>query len=151
MGIEKRIAIIPARGGSKGIPRKNLRPVAGRPLIYYSIMACLKSSLLDRVVVSTDDDEIALFAERFGADVLMRSRELADDLTTLDPVIYSVVRQAEKQWKDYYGIVISVQPTSPLIIAADIDAVIGILDVGVDTVITVVDDRHLNWTIKEQR
>lgn len=151
MGIKKKIAIIPARGGSKGIPRKNLRPVAGRPLIYYSIMACLKSSLLDRVVVSTDDDEIALFAERFGADVLMRSRELADDLTTLDPVIYSVVRQAEKQWKDYYGIVISVQPTSPLIIAADIDAVIGILDVGVDTVITVVDDRHLNWTIKDNR
>lgn len=151
MGTKKRIAVIPARGGSKGIPRKNLRPVAGRPLIYYSIMACLKSSLLDRVVVSTDDDEIALLAERFGADVLIRSKKLSDDHTTLDPVIISAVEQAEKNWSESYGIVVTVQPTSPLIVAGDIDSAIGMFKDGVDTVITVVDDRHLNWTIKDGR
>ena len=149
MGIKKRIAIIPARGGSKGIPRKNLRPVAGKPLIYYSIMACLKSSLLDRVVVSTDDDEIALLAERFGADVLMRSKHLSDDLTTLDPVIFSAVQQAEKKWKEDYRIIVTVQPTSPLIVAGDKDTAIGMFKDEIDTVMTVVDDRHLNWTIKD--
>lgn len=142
------IAIIPARGGSKGIPRKNLRPVAGKPLIYYAIQACLKSTKLDRVVVSTDDDEIALFAQRFGAEVLMRSKELADDITTLDPVILSAVKQAENEYDEIYDITITVQPTSPLIVSGDIDTAIDSLEDKVDTVLSVVDDRHLCWGVE---
>jgi CMP-N-acetylneuraminic acid synthetase/spore coat polysaccharide biosynthesis predicted glycosyltransferase SpsG len=141
------IAIIPARGGSIGIPRKNLRPIAGKPLIYFTIQACLKSKKLNRVVVSTDDDEIALFAQRFGAEVLMRSKELADDITTLDPVILSAVKQAENEYNEIYDITVTVQPTSPLIVAADIDTAIDSLGDNVDTVLSVVEDRHLCWGI----
>lgn len=143
------IVVIPARGGSKGIPRKNLRPLAGKPLIYYSIKACLSAPSVDHVVVSTDDEEIALFAERFGAKVLMRPKELADDITTLDPVIVCAVEQAEKKWEERYDLVITVQPTSPLITASEIESAVAMFErCSVDTVLSVVDDRHLCWTIE---
>ena len=74
------VAIIPARGGSKRIPRKNIKPFAGKPIIAYSIEAALQSRLFDRVIVSTDDREIAAVAESFGAEVpFSRPPELADD------------------------------------------------------------------------
>ncbi|GAA4894516.1 cytidylyltransferase domain-containing protein [Ferrimonas pelagia] len=144
------IAIIPARGGSKGIPRKNLRPLAGKPMISYSIEACLQAGNVDRVVVSTDDDEIALIAERFGADVVMRPDELANDVATLDPVIDDAVARAELRFNEQYGTVVTVQPTSPLVRAVDVEAVVARLgQTGADTVMTVVDDRHLCWTVKD--
>ncbi len=142
------IALIPARGGSKGIPRKNLRPIAGRPLIYYSIQACLAAPSVDVVAVSTDDEEIALFAERFGALVLMRPAELADDLTTLDPVIAFAVIQAEKDLKTHFDVVVTVQPTAPLISSVHIsDAVRHLQSRDIDTVLSVVDNRHLTWAM----
>ena len=142
----KNLIIIPARGGSKGIPRKNLRPLAGKPLIYYSINAALHSKVDARVVVSTDDEEIALFSERFGAEVIIRSRELADDVTTLDPVIIAAVEEAENKFSEKYKNIITIQPTSPLLRAEDIDQVVEKLDKeNLDTVLTVVDDRHLSW------
>ena len=138
------LVVIPARGGSKGIPRKNLRPLAGRPLIYYSITAALSSKLVSKVVVSTDDDEIALFASRFGADVLMRPHELADDATPLDPVVCHALKEMEVEAK--YNYVVTVQPTSPLLTASDIDDVIRTISQGgYDTVLTVTEDRHLRW------
>ena len=91
----KCVAIIPARGGSKGIPRKNLRPRAGKPLIFYSINACIKAKGITDIVVTTDDDEIALFAVRFGAKVFMRDPKIATDLATLDPVIIDAVDKIE--------------------------------------------------------
>jgi len=75
------IAIIPARGGSKRIPKKNIKDFCGKPLIAYSIETALKSKLFDKVVVSTDDDEIAQVAKKYGAEVLQRPKELADDFT----------------------------------------------------------------------
>lgn len=145
---DKILVVIPARGGSKGIPRKNLRPMAGKPLIYYSINAALKLGPQVRVVVSTDDEEIALFAERFGAEVLMRPKELADDVTTLDAVIVCVVQQAEENWKSRYKLIVTVQPTSPLITVTEISAAIAALDKeNIDTVLSVIDDRHLSWTL----
>jgi len=75
------IAIIPARGGSKRIPKKNIKLFCGKPLIAYSIETALKSKLFDKVVVSTDDDEIAQVAKKYGAEVLQRPKELADDFT----------------------------------------------------------------------
>lgn len=144
----KTIALIPARGGSKGIPRKNLRPIAGHPLIYYSIRACLAARNVDVVAVSTDDEEIALFAERFGALVLMRPAELADDLTTLDPVIAYAIAQAEKGLKTTFDVVVTVQPTAPLISPGHInDAVRHLQRSEIDTVLSVVDNRHLNWAM----
>lgn len=143
------VAIIPARGGSKGIPRKNLRPMAGKPLIYYSINACLQSSEITDVVVSTDDEEIALFAERFGADVIYRDEQLSNDLATIDPVIENAVKRYEEDKRKKYDVVITVQPTSPLVTDKEItNAVIQFKKEKVDTLMSVVDDRHLCWELK---
>ncbi len=79
--MSKAIAIIPARGGSKRIPKKNIKNFLGKPLIAYSIESALKSGLFDKVVVSTDDEEIANVAKEYGAEVLKRPKELADDFT----------------------------------------------------------------------
>ena len=75
------IAVIPARGGSKRIPRKNIKPFCGKPLIAYSIETAQRSALFDKIVVSTDDDEIAEVSKAYGAEVLKRPKELADDFT----------------------------------------------------------------------
>ncbi|WP_060824997.1 pseudaminic acid cytidylyltransferase [Sulfurospirillum cavolei] len=83
-----RLAIIPARGGSKRIPRKNIKAFCGKPMIAYSIEAAQKSGCFDKIVVSTDDEEIAAYARSLGADVpFMRPKELSDDHTATIPVI----------------------------------------------------------------
>jgi len=143
----KIIVIIPARGGSKGIPRKNIRFLAGRPLISYSIENCKKSKYIDHVVVSTDDDEISYIASRFGACVLKRPDKLAQDEIPLDPVIYHAVVEMEKQENVKCDIVITVQPTSPLLSTVNIDqAIEAFIAKNADTLLSVVDDRHLSWT-----
>lgn len=148
----KVIAIIPARGGSKGIPRKNLRPVSGKPMIFYSINACLNSTCVDNVFVTTDDEEIALFAERFGAEVIIRKPSLANDETPLDPVIFSALEVVEKKYGEVFDIIVTVQPTSPLIQNSDIDLVVEKISQGrFDTAQTVVDDRHLCWTMLDNK
>ncbi len=146
------LAIIPARGGSKDIPRKNLRPIAGKPLISYAVEACLASRRVDHVVVSPDEQEIALFAERFGATPLLRPDSLSDDVTTLDPVIEFVSRQAEEALGCTFDVILTAQATSPLVLAHDIDQALSLFDTAaVDTVLSVVDDRHLTWTVVEDR
>lgn len=86
-GGTKVLAIIPARGGSKGIPRKNVRILAGKPLLVYSVEAALHARRVDRVIVTTDDDEIAQVAERVGVHVLRRPTYLADDAAAMLPVV----------------------------------------------------------------
>ena len=94
----KRIAIIPARGGSKRIPRKNLKNFLGKPIIAYSIQAALDSNLFDEVMVSTDDYEIAKIAKQFGATVpFMRSTINSNDFATTYDVIEEVIKQYKKQ------------------------------------------------------
>lgn len=84
----ERIAIIPARGGSKRVPRKNVRELGGRPLVAWAIDTCLRTGVFDRMVVSTDDDEVARVARDAGAEVpFIRSADLSDDHTTLVPVV----------------------------------------------------------------
>lgn len=92
-----KLAVIPARGGSKRIPRKNIKPFGGKPMIVWSIEAALTSGCFDRVIVSTDDDEIARVAEDHGAEVpFLRPKELADDYTGTVPVIrHAVMWQGE--------------------------------------------------------
>lgn len=143
----KAIAIIPARGGSKGIPRKSIRPLAGRPLIYYAIAACKACARLSAVYVTTDDPEIAMLANRFGAEVIQRPSTLASDAATIDPVIEHAVSAIESQ-NVAVDIVVTVQPTSPLVLPADIEEALYLFEnPSVDTVLSVVDDRHLCWEI----
>jgi len=86
--MDKCVAIIPARGGSKRIPRKNIKPFHGKPLIAYSIETALKSKLFDQIIVSTDDEEIADVAKKYGAEVpFIRPKNLADDFTGTADVI----------------------------------------------------------------
>ena len=142
----KILVVIPARGGSKGIPRKNIRLLNNRPLISYSIGIARASQYVDDVVVTTDDSEIALIAEKFGASVVRRSSELSSDEIPLDPVIYNAMVQKEKLAFDEYDIVITLQPTSPLIKTKTLNCAIEKFeDFSIDSVISVVDDRHLNW------
>ena len=142
----KILVVIPARGGSKGIPRKNIRLLNNRPLISYAIGVARSSQYVDDVVVTTDDSEITLIAEKFGASVVRRSSELASDEITLDPVVYNAMIQKEKLAFDEYDIVITLQPTSPLLKTQTLDkAIEKFEDFSVDSVISVVDDRHLKW------
>mgnify|MGYP003630159564 FL=1 len=122
--------------------------MAGKPLIYYSITACLKTPGIDEVVVTTDDEEIALFARRFGADVVIRPDSLGDDSVTLDPVIRHALEASEVQFARRFDYVVTVQPTSPLITTKELSGALRMLKSReFDTVLSVVDDRHLCWTI----
>ncbi len=114
------IAIIPARGGSKGIPGKNLAPLGGQPLIAWTINAAQAAATVDRTVVSTDDRDIAAVAEQHGAEVpALRPPELATDEASTDAVLQYAVDLLELDDDD---VVILLQPTSPLRTAKDIDA-----------------------------
>jgi CMP-N-acetylneuraminic acid synthetase/spore coat polysaccharide biosynthesis predicted glycosyltransferase SpsG len=141
------LVIIPARGGSKGIPRKNLRPLNGVPLISYSINLALQSSFKPDVFVSTDDAEIAYFAEKFGAQVHMRDPNLGGDKITLDPVIYEAYTTIAKKLNKQYDFVITLQPTSPLLSVKSLDLAIGqmINNPEIETTLSAVNDTHLTW------
>lgn len=118
------LGLIPARGGSKGIPRKNVRSIAGKPLIAWTIEAALAARGIDRVVVTTDDAEIAEVARALGADVpFLRPAELAsDEAPGIAPVLHALVELPG------YDRVILLQPTSPLRDAACIEAMIAFAD-----------------------
>lgn len=91
------VCIIPARGGSKRIPRKNIKEFLGKPIIAYPIETALKSGLFERIVVSTDDEEIAEVAKGFGAEIpFLRPKELSDDFTGTIPVIAHAIKEIEK-------------------------------------------------------
>lgn len=136
------LGLIPARGGSKGIPRKNITPLAGKPLIAHTIQAALASQHINRVIVSTDDQEIAVVSQQWGAEVpFLRPPELARDDTPALPVIQHMLHQLDADWKA--DIVVYLQPTSPLRTAAHIDAgVEKLLQEKADTVVSVVEVPH---------
>lgn len=119
--MKKVLAIIPARGGSKGIPRKNLRLLCGKPLIFYAIKNAIDSKYITDVYVSTDDDEIAFVAKQYGANVILRGNDLANDKTTLYPVLTHAVHVVEEHTKLEYDAVVTLQPTSPLLKSATLD------------------------------
>ncbi len=104
----KLTAVIPARGGSKGVPRKNIKLLQGHPLISYSIVACKMSCLIDRVVVSTDDDEIAEVAKSYGAEILKRPEEYSQDNSTDWQVINHFFQSYD------VDDVVYLRPTTPL-------------------------------------
>lgn len=135
--------LIPARGGSKRLPRKNVLPLAGKPLIAHSIEAALQSTFLERVIVSTDDREIADTALEHGADIpFLRPPELATDTaSSLDVLIHALrALQANGESYDY---LVELQPTSPLRSPADIDGAVRLLlEKQADAVISVCKTDH---------
>ncbi len=122
------LALVLARGGSKRIPRKNIKELGGKPLIAYSIEAGKQSNYIDRIITSTDDEEIAAVAKQFGSEVpFMRPAEIANDTATDYPVFVHALEWLEKEegWKP--DIVVQLRPTSPLRTAEDVDAAIELL------------------------
>lgn len=125
-----RLGLIPARGGSKRIPRKNIRPFFGRPIIAHSIEAALAARTIDRVIVSTDDEEIAAVARAAGADVpFMRTPELSDDHATTLAVIADAIERVEAE-----GVAVDavccLYATAPFVTAHDLDTAFDLLDGG---------------------
>ena len=183
---KKIIVVIPARGGSKGIPRKNIRLLFNKPLIAYSIEMANNSKYVDDVVVTTDDDEIKFISEQFKAKTIKRSGKLAEDNVPLDPVIFDAVEKLERKLENeessnnllsdglekeessknrvhydgnhrkknnslQYDFVITIQPTSPLLKTKTLDlAIKKLFYPSTDTVISVVDDRHLRWAYDQK-
>src|SRR5919202_4704167 len=132
------LGLIPARGGSKGIPGKNLAPLCGRPLIAWTVGAACSARSLDRVVVSTDSDEIATTARELGADVLERPAELARDGTPMGDVLMHALDELGRP-----EVVVLLQPTSPLRRAEHVDEAVGLLrETGADCVVRVVEVQH---------
>jgi CMP-N-acetylneuraminic acid synthetase len=141
------LGVIPARGGSKGIPKKNLMPFAGRPLIYWSIQAALESKLLKEFVVSTENSEISAASRSMGAEVLTRPDHLATDGATTMAVLQHVVEE-----KPDVDAVLLMQPTSPIRSFNLIDQVIEAYNEhisNVDSVATGFLCRYWEWGSQE--
>jgi CMP-N,N'-diacetyllegionaminic acid synthase len=138
------LAIIPARGGSKGIPRKNIYPLCGRPLIAYSIDAARKSRVVDRTIVSTDDADIADISRKLGAEVRMRPAFLSQDDTPTRAVLEHVVGElvAESSVPDA---VLTLQPTSPLRTVRHIDEAAALFasDPLADSLVSCIEVPHI--------
>lgn len=127
------LAIIPARGGSKGIPRKNIKTLAGKPLIAWSIEAGKKSKYIDRIIVSTEDKEIRDISLVYGAEVpFLRPKELAQDNTSSVDTIVDVIMKLKDIEKLEYDFVLLLQPTSPLRNEKHIDESIDLLISNLD-------------------
>jgi len=111
----KSIAIIPARGGSKRIPRKNIKNFFGKPLIAYSIQTALESKLFDKIIVTTDDEEIALIAKKYGAQVpFIRPEELSDDFTGTGDVVNHAIKYLKEQGEEF-DYACTIYATAPLL------------------------------------
>lgn len=134
------LGVIPARGGSKGLPGKNLRQVHGRPLIAYTVAAARSARTLERVIVSTDHADIAQAARAYGAEVpFLRPRELAGDDTPTLPVLQHAVEEMDRLGYRC-EVIVTLQPTSPLRTADDIDRAVALLaDGGCDSVVSLVE------------
>ena len=149
---KKILAIIPARGGSKGIPRKNIRFLNRNPLIAYIIKAAKSSKYVDKVIVTTDDKEIGNISYVFGADeIIERPAVLAEDSTTLDPVIFHAMNKYEEMTEEDFDIIITLQPTSPLLQSESLDdAIEKFVAEESACMISVIPTRHLFWEKKDE-
>ena len=142
--MSRTVVIIPARGGSKGIRRKNIRLFCGKPLLQYSIEAACDAKLVHDVYVSTEDEEIAEIARNLGAKVINRPSELASDTAST----FSVLHHA---WEviDFPDIIVTLQPTSPVRTGRQIDEAISYLDEDVESVVGVCATHHYHWSMED--
>ncbi len=143
-------AIIPARGGSKGIPRKNIKLLCGKPLIAWTIEAALKAELVERVIVSTDDHAIAEVAQNYGAELVMRPDYLADDFSRSEDALLHVLETEAAAGQVMPPAIAFLQCTSPLTLARDIDGTVAmVLDQGYDSAVTGTPFHYFIWTPDE--
>lgn len=145
------LCIIPARGGSKGIPRKNVRPLAGKPLLAHAIEKAQASRYISRVVVSTDDAEIADVARRWGADVVMRPAELATDTASSESALLHALDVLAESEGYQPEILVFIQCTAPLMTVEDVDGTVAaLLDKQADSALAVAPFYHFVWREDEQ-
>jgi len=141
------LAIIPARGGSKGLLGKNILPLAGKPLIAWTIESAIESKYIDKCIISTDDQEIADISLKYGGDVpFMRPSELATDKANSNDVIIHTIEAIKEQ----YDLIILLQPTSPLRNSFDIDNALELLEnKHAGALVSMVEIRHpVEWTTR---
>lgn len=131
------VAIIHARGGSKRIPLKNIKPLAGKPLISYMIRAAKSAKYIDRVIVSTDHEEIARISQEYGAEVpFIRPKDIAEDVAS-ELVTQHAVRYLEDEEEYAVTIAVTMQPTTPFCTASDIDGTVQtLIESGADSVVS---------------
>ena len=143
VGSKRLLAVIPARGGSKRLPRKNVLDLAGKPLIAWTIQEALNCKYIDQVIVSTDDKEISDISKEYGADVpFFRPSELATDEAKTVDVVLHLLDELEKVG-ERYDYIILLQPTSPLRTAQNIDESVELLQMkNSDAVISVCESEH---------
>lgn len=147
----KTISIIPARGGSKGIPSKNIKKLNGHPLIYYSINSSTQSKI-NRTIVSTDDEKIAHYAERYGAEVIMRPKLLATDKAQIEPTMIHVLNNLDKNEGYVPDTVVLLQNTSPLRNSTHIDQSLSLFkNKKFDSVFSGFISHYLLWKREKQR
>lgn len=135
----RKIAVITARGGSKRIPKKNIKDFCGKPIIAYSIEAAIDSQVFDEVMVSTDSEEIAEIARQYGANVpFMRSAKTADDHATTNDVLVEVFSEYEKRGK-HFELAVCIYPTAPFVTAEKLREAVALMESEqVDTITPVV-------------
>jgi len=145
---KKVLAIIPARGGSKRLPRKNIMQLGGKPLIAWTILAGMQSKFIDKVIVSTDDKAIADISRQYGADVpFIRSDELSTDTATSMDVVRNAIQFIDVNNQEYEYVIL-LQPTSPLRTSLDIDEAFELLiEKKCDGIVSVMQvDHPVEWT-----
>lgn len=146
------VAVIPARGGSKGVPGKNLRSIAGRPLIQHSIQHALGAALVGRVYVTTDDGDIAQVSRDSGADVITRPADLATDTSSSESALLHAVEQIAASEGALPEKVLFLQCTSPIRTSEDIDAAIALFESeGADSLLSVVESHRFFWREEDGR
>jgi len=142
----KVLAIIPARGGSKGIPGKNLKPIAGKPLLVYSIERALQAESVGRVVVSTDDAQIAEVAKNNGAEVIIRPAQISGDEASSESALLHVLDTLHDKEGYEPDLVVFLQCTSPLTLPEDIDGTVNaLLETNADTALSVTPFHYFLW------
>ena len=145
------LAIIPARGGSKGVPGKNIRPVAGKPLIAHTIEQARQSSLVNRVVVSTDSPAIATVAKQYEAEVVWRPAEISGDTASSESALLHVLDYLAEQEQYTPELIVFLQCTSPVRRPGEIEAAIQtLLDQQADSLLSVVPSHHWVWRINSE-
>ncbi|MGW0080532.1 cytidylyltransferase domain-containing protein [Streptomyces sp. NPDC003393] len=150
-GVRRVLAVIPARGGSKGVPAKNLAPVGGVPLVARAVRACRATRLVTDVVVSTDDQAIAAAAREAGAEVVLRPAAIAGDTATSEAAVLHAMDVHEALHGAAVDVVLLVQCTSPFIVREDIDGVAGaVVENGADTAVTVAPFHGFVWRRVEE-
>ncbi len=147
---EKVLAIIPARGGSKGIYKKNIVCIGGIPLIARTIIAAKESKLIDRIIVSTDDEEIAEISKRYGAETLLRPEEISGDTASSESALLHALDVLKNDTKYEPDITVFMQCTAPFIEVEDIDGTILSIKNGFDSAFSATTFNHFLWEINSE-